>query len=287
MNIAISLGNSTLGRHTIDFLLERGVAPSSIKAVTRNREKAQDLAHRGIDVRQGDYGHEHSFRQALEGVDRLFMISGMAPPEERIHQHRGIIDAAKHVGVSQIAYTSFIDTADDSPLFAWTINKDTEAYLKRSGLGFTILRNGMYSEADLGYIGEYLKAGKVANNIGDGRISYISRRDLALAAVLCLLEDEHKEQTYTLTGPKAVTQAELAQNISEWTGNDIPYVKLSDEEYQASFSDPMWGKVIVALYQSVRLGNTELVTSDFENIVGRQAFTLDETYERFYRSTTD
>ena len=63
-------------------------------------------------------------------------------PEERIRQHRGVIDAAKQAGVSHIVNTSFIDTADDSPFFAWTVNKDTEAHLKESKLTYTILRNG-------------------------------------------------------------------------------------------------------------------------------------------------
>jgi NAD(P)H dehydrogenase (quinone) len=151
-----------------------------------------------------------------------------------------------------------------------------------SGLGHTILRNGMYVEADLDFIPEYVKAGKVTNNVGDGRISYISRRDLALAAVHCLLDDRHDGRTYTLTGPEAVTQARLAEWISGWTGKTIPYVPISDEDYRKTFPDPHWAEVIVALYQAVRLGNAEAVTDDFEAIVGRRALGVPEVYDRFY-----
>ena len=125
MNYAVSMGNSTLGRHSIDILLDKGVPAPSIRALTRNTARAQDLAHHGVTVNRGEYGDDNSFKNALEGGDRLYMISGTAPPEERIRQHRGIIDAANWAGVTNVVYTSFIDTADDSPFFAWKVNKAT------------------------------------------------------------------------------------------------------------------------------------------------------------------
>jgi NAD(P)H dehydrogenase (quinone) len=283
MKYGISLGNSKLGRLAIDHLMEKGVAPADIVAVVRTPAKADDLALRGVVVRRGEYGDEPSLVEALQGVDKLYMISGMAPPEERRRQHRGGIESAKDAGVRCVVYTSFIDTAEDSPFFAWGINRDTETVLKASGLCHTILRNGMYVEADLDYIPEYVKAGRVANNIAEGRISYISRRDLALAAAHCLLDEGHDGRTWTLTGPEAVTQAQLAQWISQWTAEAIPYVSLSDEEYRATFPDPHWAEVVVTLYQSARLGNAEAVTGDFERIVGRKAWSVPEVYERFHR----
>ena len=283
MKYGISLGNSKLGRLAIDHLMDKGVAPADIVAVIRTPAKADDLALRGVVVRRGEYGDEPSLVEALQGVDKLYMVSGMAPPEERRRQHRGVIESAKDAGVRCVIYTSFIDTAEDSPFFAWSINRDTETVLKASGLCHTILRNGMYVEADLDYIPEYVTAGKIANNIADGRISYISRRDLALAAVHCLLDAGHDGKTYTLTGPEAVTQARLAEWISQWTGKAIPYVPMTDDEYRDTFPEPHWAEVVVTLYESVRLGNAEAVTEDFETIVGRKAWSVPEVYDRFYR----
>ena len=283
MIYAITLGSSQLGRQAIDHLLEKDLPADGLAALVRNAAKAQDLIDRGVEVRFAEYGDDNSMLWALEGVNGLYMISGMAPPEERIRQHRGVIEAAVKARVSHVVYASFIDTAEDSPFFAWKVNRDTETFLKESGLPYTILRNGMYSEADLDHIDEYVKAGKVANNVGDGRISYISRRDLALAAVHCLLDHSHVDRTYTLTGPEALTQADLARLISGWTGKEIPYEALSDEEYRATFPDPQWAGVIVTLYQSARQGNMEAVTGDFQRITGRKAYTLAETYERFYK----
>ena len=143
MKYAISLGNSKLGRLAIDHLAEGGVAPGDIVAVVRSPAKADDLTLRGVVVRRGEYGDEPSLVEALQGVDKLYMISGMASPEERRRQHRGVIESAKDAGVRCVIYTSFIDTAEDSPFFAWGINRDTETVLKASGLCHTILRNGM------------------------------------------------------------------------------------------------------------------------------------------------
>lgn len=283
MIYGISLGNSRLGRFAVDYLIKKGVSPSDIVAVVRSPEKANDLIEQGITVRKGEYGDAIAFEKALEKVDRLYMISGMAKPAERIAQHRSVIDAARKAGVKYIAYTSFLDSKENSPFFAWTINKNTENYLKDSGIKFTVLRSGMYSEADLDYIPQYLKDGKIANNIGDGKISYISRRDLVDAAVHCLVNDDHLGHTYELTGHKAITQTELAAIISKWTGKDIPYVTLSDVEYRASFPEPFWADVVVTLYQSVRDGNLQKITDDFEKIVGRRPYDLSETLEKFYK----
>jgi NAD(P)H dehydrogenase (quinone) len=282
MKYGISLGNSHIGRLAIETLVEKGIAPGDIVAVVRSPEKAKDLAEQGIEIRIGEYGDTEGFTAALDGVDALYMVSGMATPDDRIRQHRSVIDATKSAGVGYVVYVSFVDTTEGSPFFAWTINQDSEAYLRNSGIEYTILRSGMYSEADLDYIPEYLEAGKVANNIGDGKISYISRREIVLAAVHCLLGGEHKGQTYTLTGPEQVTQSELAALISKWTGREIPYEVVSDEFYRETFPEPYWADVVVTLYQAVRQGNMEIVTGDFEKILGRRAYTLQETYDKFY-----
>jgi NAD(P)H dehydrogenase (quinone) len=280
--IGISLGNSHLGRLAMDALMDLGVEPRYLLAVVRSPSKAQDLVERGIHVREAIYGEDAAMKSALEGVRALYMVSGMASPEERRKQHRGVVDAARKAGVEKVVYTSFLDTADDSPFFAWSINRDTERALAESGLDFTVLRNGMYSEADLDHVPAYLEAGKVENNIGDGLISYISRRDLALAAARCILDAGHEGRTYTLTGPEALSQEDLARAISRWTGQNVPYETVSDEAYRDTFPDAYWGDVVVTLYQSVRLGNCEAVTGDFAEIVGREPLTLDETWDRFY-----
>jgi NAD(P)H dehydrogenase (quinone) len=282
IRFGVSLGNSKLGRFAIQYLIETSVPTENIVAIVRNREKAGDLAAQGVTVRIGTYGDSRSFETALEGVDELYLVSGMAPPRERILLHRGVIDAAKAAGVKHIVYTSFIDNADNSPFFAWNINRDTEAYLKDSGLDFTVLRHGMYVEADLDYIDQYVKDGKVENNIGEGLISYISRRDLALAGAHCLLDETHRNRTYVLTGPEAYSQKQLAHWISSWKAMEIPYIAISDEEYRGKFSNPDWADVVVTLYQAVRMGLASTVSNDFEAIVGRKAYKPSEVYEKFY-----
>ena len=171
MKIGISLGGSRLGGLVMDALQNLGVPAADLVAVARSPEKIAARAAAGVEVRQAAYGDTDEFIGALAGVERLYMISGMAGPSERRIQHRRVIDAAQRAGVQRIVYTSFIDTADNSPFFAWKINRDTEAFLGVSGMPFTVLRHGMYSEADLEYIDRYVEAGRVANNIGpDGRI---------------------------------------------------------------------------------------------------------------------
>lgn len=285
MHYAISLGNSKLGRAVLEHLLDAGIPADSLVAIARSPSKVADLAQRGVQIHEASYGDDTSIEAALRGVDRLLLVSGMAGPDERRAQHRGIIAAAGQAGVRRVVYTSFIDTHEDTPFFAWAINKDTEAALAASGLSFTVLRNGMYCEADLDHVPAYLQAGEVANNIGqDAKISYISRHDLALVAARCLLDEGHEGRTYTLTGPEALTQVQLAEQLSAFTGRALTYRTVEDNAYEASFPDAAWGRVIVDLYKMVRLGYAAAVTDDFEEITGRPAWTLAETWKRFYAS---
>ncbi len=106
MRYGVSLGNSKLGRLAIDHLVEQGVAPADVVAVARSPAKADDLALRGVVVRRGEYGDEPSPVEALQGVDKLYMISGMASPEERRRLHRGVIESAKDAGVRCVVYNT-------------------------------------------------------------------------------------------------------------------------------------------------------------------------------------
>ena len=141
--IAITGATGQLGHYVIESLMKT-VPASQIVAIVRNPAKAQSLTAQGITVRQADYGDEAALTSALQGVEKLLLISS-SEVGQRAPQHRNVINAAKAADVKFIAYTSLLH-ADKSPLGLADEHIETEKMLADSGIVYTLLRNGWYTE---------------------------------------------------------------------------------------------------------------------------------------------
>ncbi|MBK4722673.1 SDR family oxidoreductase [Azospirillum sp. YIM DDC1] len=227
MTIAVTGATGQLGRLVIARLKET-VPASGIVALVRSPAKAADL---GVEAREADYGNPDALARALAGVDTLLLISSNEIGQ-RAAQHRNVVNAAKAAGVGRIVYTSLLH-ADRSPLSLAEEHRATEADIRASGIPFTILRNGWYTENHTGSVGAALAGGAFIGSAGDGRISSATRADYADAAVAVLTGTGHEGKTYELAGDEAVTLADLAAEISRQSGKDIPYRNLPEADYAA------------------------------------------------------
>lgn len=141
--IALTGATGQLGHYVLQDLLNT-VPASQIVAIVRNPAKAQALSQQGVVVRQADYSDEAALTAALQGVDKLLLISS-SEVGQRAVQHRNVINAAKAAGVKFIAYTSLLH-ADTSPLGLAAEHIETEQMLADSGIAYALLRNGWYTE---------------------------------------------------------------------------------------------------------------------------------------------
>ena len=231
MKIAVSAATGQLGRLVVNDLKIK-VPADQIAALVRTPGKAQDL---GVEVREADYSRHATLDSALAGVDTLLLISS-SEIGQRTTQHRNVIDAAKKAGVTRIVYTSVLQ-ADTSPLILADEHRDTEAALKSSGIAFTILRNGWYTENYTASIPGALNAGAFIGSAGDGRISSAARADYAEAAVASLVGDGHENKIYELAGDESYTLADLAAEVSRQTGKTILYNNLPEADYAAALAN--------------------------------------------------
>ncbi len=225
MTIAITGATGQLGRLVIDKLKAK-VPSSEIIALARNPGKAADL---NVAVRQADYAKPETLAPALAGVDTLLLISS-SEVGQRAVQHRNVIEAAKGAGVKRIIYTSLLH-ADTTPLGLADEHRTTEAALKASGIPYTILRNGWYTENYTASVGPAVAGGALIGSAEDGMISSATRADYAEAAVAVLTGEGHEGRTYELAGDEAYTLSDLAAEISRQTGKDIPYKNLPEADY--------------------------------------------------------
>ena len=229
--IAITGATGQLGHLVLQNLLKT-TAASQIVAIVRNPAKAEALSQQGIVVRQADYTDEAALTAALQGVDKLLLISS-SEVGQRTPQHRNVIHAAKAAGVKFIAYTSLLH-ADKSPLGLHVEHVETEKMLAESGIPYALLRNGWYTENYLASAPPALEHGVFIGAAGDGKIASATRADYAEAAARVIAEEGHAGKVYELAGDEAWTLSELAAALSKQSGKNVVYQNLSEADFAAA-----------------------------------------------------
>ena len=267
MKIAVTAASGQLGAAIVRATVSV-VGAENVVALARTPANAQKL---GVEVRPGSYDKPSELEQSLQGIDTVLLVSGMEAPEKRIGQHRNVIAAAKAAGVRKIVYTS-VQGPEQGTAFSPIVqsNRQTEADVKASGLAWVIGRNGIYIEPDVDYMDNYKAKGEIANCAADGKCGYTTRAELGAAYAQMLTGAAHNGKTYALHG-EAMTQATLAQYLSEVCGQPLPYRSMSVEEYRleriAELGEFL-GSIIAGIYQGIREGHYDH-PSDFEAAAGR------------------
>lgn len=267
MKIAVTSASGKLGSAIVKQLIA-DIGKDNVIGIARTPKNAQ---HLGVEVRKGDYNSREQFDEALKGIDAVLLVSGMADPQERIQQHRNVIEAAKANGVQKIVYTSIVGD-EEATAFSPVVqsNRQTEKDVQASSLNWVIGRNGIYIEPDLEYMDTYVKEGGIRNCAGDGKCAYTSRPELAFAYAKMLTEEKHNGQVYNLVG-EAITQQQLADLINQVYPTNLTYSPVSvaayAEERRAALGEFM-GTIIAGIYEGIREGANN-VASDFEQAAGR------------------
>ncbi|MBO9429410.1 NAD(P)H-binding protein [Sulfitobacter sp. R18_1] len=267
MRYAVTAVSGQLGREIARKLIER-TDHATVIGLARTPGNATEL---GIEVRPGDYDKPDDLRTSLAGVDALVLVSGMAPPEDRISQHRNVIEAAKAAGVCKIIYTS-IQGPEVGTAFSPVVqsNRKTEADIRASGLDWAIGRNGIYIEPDVEYIDSYRAKGEIANSAGGGKCGYTTRSELAHAYAALLMRDELNGQTFDLNGTP-ITQTELTQYMNAAFGTALTYRCMTAEDYVADRTAELGdfiGPIIGGIYDGIRRGAFD-TPGDYEAATGR------------------
>ncbi|WP_189948362.1 NAD(P)H-binding protein [Streptomyces roseolus] len=277
MRIVVTGATGQLGRLVVDALLADPAVPAgAVAAVVRNKEKAADLADRGVELRIADYSRPETLAGAFEAGDRVLLISG-SEVGQRVPQHAAVIDAAKAAGVAQLAYTGVLGgPGADFDLAAE--HKATEELILASGLPYTFLRNGWYSENYTDNLAPVLAHGAVVGNAGEGRIASATRADYAAAAAAVLTgPDEehgrHLNRAYELSGDEAWSLAEYAAEIAARSGRPIAYTDVPAETHLeiltgAGVPEP-FAAILVDVDEAIGRGALAVRTGDLARLISR------------------
>lgn len=278
MSFIIIGATGHLGRLTIDALLDRGTSPDEIVAAGRNTDKLATLAERGLRTHEIDLSTPETLDGLFSPGDTVLLISG-SEVGRRVAQHGNAIDAARAAGVQRIVYTS-APHADTSTLVLAPEHKATEELIVASGLPFTILRNGWYTENYVGAAEQARDTGAVLTSAGEGLVSSASRADYAEAAAVVLLDDAHAGQVYELSGDQAWSQTELADAIAEALGRGVVVNAVSSREHEqilvGAGLDEATAGFVVALDANTRDGLLGETSGDLRTLIGRPTTPLRE-----------
>lgn len=285
MRIGISGASGKLGRLAIEAALKR-VAPPDLVVTTRTPAALADLANRGVVVRHGDFDLPESLPTAFAGIERLFMVSATNDTGKRFDQHAAAIEAASRAGVKHLVFTSMPKVEDPrNPVgLAAQEYRKAELLLAASDVPWTVLRNAPYAE--LHVVERLLPAvhlGQLRINAGTGTAAFMSRADIAAAAIDVLLQDGHAGRTYDLTGGELLSYRQVADVVSRLTGLPIAYVELDDAVFAAEAAAAgLPGDLVDTMTRigtAIREGYFAVRTDFFRQVTGRAPKTVGDVVE--------
>ena len=236
--LAITGATGQVGSRVAARLAQMGVPQ---RLVVRDAARAPRLPLAEI-AEAPSYGDAPAMARALAGIDRLFLVSardrfgvaqmaaraGTTPPAyDRLREQLTAVGAAAAAGVGHIIYLSIVNAAPDATFILAHDHFHTEQFIRASGVPFTFLRASLYTDN----VPQCVSAGGVIRvPAGDGRAAWVTRDDVAAAAVAVLTGTGHEGRSYDITGPEALSMAETAERLSETLGRTIAYQAQSARE---------------------------------------------------------
>jgi NAD(P)H dehydrogenase (quinone) len=282
--IAITGANGNLGTATISFLLNK-VNPAQIIAVVRDPSKMQEFADKGIQVRKADYDDVESLKNAFKGVNKLLQISAASMGPEAARQELNVVEAAKAQGVKHIVYTSTLSPHNNAFFAAGRTCFQTEQAIEDSGISYTFFRNSMYMETIPLFIGSAMEDGQIFYPTETGKVSFVSRIDIAEALSNVLTENGHKNTVYDITGTEALSFADIAGLLKSELGLPASFNLIPLAIYREELEKLNMPEEIVIFYMSIansiKAKEFTPVSDVLEQLLGKQRKSLREYFAEF------
>ena len=217
-------GRSKIGAALIGELLSRG---QQVRALVRAGEPTGGLPAAAEAV-TGDLADEGSLVTAMAGIEKVFLLS--SPHPDAIGWHRNAIDAARRTQVQLLVRSSIFGADRESTAEFISAHTTCDRYLEDSGLPHVIVRPNLFlqniPESTIPAIDE---SGTFYINAGDARISMVDTRDVAAVAAVALTEPGHTGAAYDITGPEALSYADVAAKLTSAMGRRITYIGAPDD----------------------------------------------------------
>jgi uncharacterized protein YbjT (DUF2867 family) len=266
--IAVTGATGAVGGAVAGRLSRKGLPQ---RLIVRDAARAPRLS--GGEVAEASYEDAEAMRDALREVDTLFLVSASESPD-RVRQHTTAIDAAVAAGVKRVVYLSGIGAAPDATFTFARDHFHTEAHTRASGLRHTFLRPSLYTDR----VPHFSSVeGVIQGPAAEGRVSWVTREDVATAATSVLTGEGHDGSAYEITGPAALTMEQTAAALAEITGREISFRDETLEGARASRAGSGAGwetEGWVSSYAAIARGEMATVTDAVKKLTGHEPQSL-------------
>ena len=227
--VLITGATGSVGSEVVKALVARQVP---FRAMVRHPDEkpAQVLAALpGAEIVVGDFNDAASLARALAGIERAFLLTNSTAQAEA--QQRRFVAQAQQAGVRHLVKQSQWAAAADSPVRFLRYHAAVEQAIQATGLAYTFLRPNLFMQGLLAFKDAIQQRGQMFAPIGEARISAVDVRDIAAAAAAALTEPGHENKTYDLTGPAALTHAEMAAGLAAALGHPVAFVDVAPADF--------------------------------------------------------
>jgi len=211
-----------------------------------------------------------SVRAALDGADTLFLSCADDP--RRVGWETSAIGAAVAAGVRRVVKLSAVGAEPGSPVAFWDWHGQVEQHLRASGTGWVIVRSSWYMSNLLAAAAQVAGEGRLYAPAGQARVAMIDPRDVGAAAASVLSSPGHEGQTYLLTGPEAITFAQVSAGLSAATGSRIEFTDIPGTQAQQAMigggMPAFAAEQVIKIFEQLRQGADRQVTATVEALTG-------------------
>jgi len=273
--ILVTGATGTIGSFVCKQLKEEN---ADFIAMARSEEKAKTLNEKGIKTVVGDLSDINSLEKALQGIEKVFLLSVTSPESPTLQGN--LVKVAKEKGIKHIVKLSVRGADLNSDIGIAKYHALTEKDIQDSGIAYTFLQPHSFMQ-NLVFDAESIKnQNAIFAPMGDGKIGMVDARDIAAVAVKALTEEGHEGKTYVLTGAKALSFFDISNAFTFFLGRDIKYIPISAEDAHQGMLDagmPEWlANDLTALNKIFAAGQGSEISNDIEKVTGRRAGLLKE-----------
>jgi uncharacterized protein YbjT (DUF2867 family) len=276
MTCLITGATGDIGSRVVERLLQRGDRP---RIFVRDVEKARARYGDRVDFAVGDLGNRGSLLPAFEGVDALFLVN--SGPQLASRDEAAAM-VAKTAGVKNLVKLSSMDARQNVGTGAW--HARGECAIRASGIPFTFVQPAGFMSNALEWATSIKAEGLVRAPTGDGRIGFIHPDDIAAVATEALATREYVGESLPITGPEALSYAEMTAKIGAAIGKPLRFQPISDEQEHRHMTESGYPREIVAahlsIYRAIREGRLAIVTENVNRVVRQKPLSFERWVEQ-------
>ena len=284
--IAVTGATGQLGSQIVAQLAKR-INPLEVIAVVRDEQKANALKELGVQVRIADYHNTEALKNAFTDVSKVMLVSS-SDFNDRLQQHKNVVDAAKSAGVSGIVYTGVsMNDVNNSVLKDFMMDHyQTDEYIKNAGIDYTLLQHNLYAEVVPMFLGEQVTETGIFFPAGQGKVPFALRSEMAEAAANVLVSNEHKNRTYRINSSESYDFNKVAEAISIASGKAVSYTDADPVQFEgilrgANLPEPIIGMTL-GFATAIKNGDFDFVSNDLEKLLGRKPAGAKEAMQELF-----